>query len=39
MRESANLFATLHHDGGIKTVALEFVDSVLNLRRSILSLP
>jgi len=38
MSKSANLFTTLRHDVGSKTVALEFVDSVLNLRRVILRL-
>jgi hypothetical protein len=37
MSKSANLFATLRHDVASKTVALEFVDSVLNARVAILS--
>jgi len=36
MSKSANLFATLRHDAASKTVAWEFVDSVLNPRRAIL---
>ena len=36
--EWANLFAILCHDDASKTVAREFVDSVLNARWAILSL-
>jgi hypothetical protein len=38
MSEWANVFAILRHDAASKTVTLEFVDSVLNARRAILSL-
>jgi hypothetical protein len=37
MSKSANLFVTLRHDVASKTVALEFVDSMLNAEAPILS--
>jgi hypothetical protein len=37
MSKWANLFATLRHDAASKTVASEFVDSVLNTEAAILS--